>query len=150
MIVLQAQLCWAGISLGIFSAFFSRINLIDFFFSLALTVLKSMESHKWKAKLQDNTDFFSTFIISKHMPATKDSFWNSECLGLLSSGVRNIIDSFYLYMKIMCTARIKAQKIGWNLVSKITQVLLKIIVRHSHYRVTQGETDFWLVRAHEG
>lgn len=45
------------------------------------------------------------------MPATKDSFWNAEGLGLLSSSVRNI-DSFYLYMKIICTARIKAQKIG--------------------------------------
>jgi len=43
-----------------------------------------MESHKWKAKLQDNTEFFGTFIISKDMPATE----NSESLSLLSNSVR--------------------------------------------------------------
>lgn len=64
-----------------------------------------MESQK-KAKIQDNREIFGTFIKSKDTPATKDSFWNSEHLGLLGSRVRNI-DSFYLYMKIICTARVK-------------------------------------------
>lgn len=62
--------------------------------------------------------------MSKDMPATKDSFWNPERLGLLSSNVKNI-DPFYLYMKIIHAARIKAQKIGWDPVSKITQFFWK-------------------------
>jgi len=42
----------------------------------------------------------------------------------------------------ICPARTKAQKIEWDLVSKITQVLLKITVRLSQSGVTKGETEF--------
>lgn len=150
MIEPQAQLCSAAFCIRIFSAFFRELArwIIS---PLGLAILKSMGSQKWRAKLQDSAEYLAPLLWTQTWQPQKthsetQSVWVFWLVveGILEYWLCLLIHEDHLH------CRIKAQNTGWELISRITQILLKIYLHSLSMEFLQVGLNFDLWEHRKG